>query len=65
VIGIQLVIVTKVVKILDTNLHVSLHYQGRPARNVVGVCCVAASGRHRDRGPLPYLRSAQICWELV
>src|SRR4030095_7469409 len=34
---------------LDTNLHVSRQCHDRPTSDVVGLCCVAARGRRRDR----------------
>src|SRR5436190_17226817 len=34
---------------LDTNLNVSRPCQDRPTSDVVGLCCVAASGRRSDR----------------
>ena len=34
---------------LDTNLHISRQCHDRPTSDVVGLCCVAASGRCRDR----------------
>jgi len=41
---------TKVVKILDTNLHVPLQWNAMPTSDGVGWCWVAESGRRRDRG---------------
>jgi len=48
--GIQCVAATKVVKILDTNLHVSLQWTAMPTNDRVGWCWVAEKGRRGDRG---------------